>query len=53
VTLVEIGGNKIVVSGNRLIDGVASDDERKDDIMHCVVSQAFGHEPVLTEPPEG
>ena len=53
VTLVEIGGNKIVVSGNRLIDGLASDEQRKDDIMHRVTSGGFGHEPVLTEPPEG
>jgi urease len=42
VTLVEIGGKKRVVSGNRLTDGVASP-ERIPEIMKRVEEQGFKH----------
>ena len=51
VTLVEIGGNKRVVTGNRLTDGIASED-RTDEIMERVVSGGFKHAEAA-EVPEG
>jgi urease beta subunit/urease gamma subunit len=51
VTLAEIGGNKFVLSGNRLTGGVASDD-RADEIMARVEEQGFKHAPAA-EVPEG
>jgi urease len=42
VTLVDIGGNRRVVSGNRLTNGVASED-RVDEIMKRVLEQGFRH----------
>jgi len=42
VTLVEIGGNKRVVMGNRLTDGIASAD-RTDEIMARVAAGNFKH----------
>jgi urease len=48
---VEIGGNKRVVSGNRLTDGVASDD-RTEEIMERVKSRGFKHAEAA-EVPEG
>jgi len=43
VTLVEIAGNRRVVSGNRLVDGVASP-ERLPEVMERVVARGFGHQ---------
>lgn len=51
VTLVEIGGTKRVVSGNRLTDGIASD-ERADEIMARVAAGNFKHA-TAAEVPEG
>eukprot|EP00980_Cylindrotheca_fusiformis_P030842 scaffold25507_cov162-Cylindrotheca_fusiformis.AAC.3 len=51
VTLVEIGGNKRVVSGNLLTDGVASDD-RTEEIMERVKAGGFKHAEAA-EVPEG
>jgi len=49
VTLVEIGGTKRVVTGNRLTDGVASPD-RHDEIMKRVLEGEFKHAPAATVP---
>eukprot|EP00434_Breviolum_minutum_P036577 symbB.v1.2.032410.t2/scaffold3891.1/size48789/2 len=43
VTLVEIAGKKRVVSGNRLVDGVASP-ERLPEVMSRVQQGGFGHQ---------
>jgi urease len=51
VTLVEIGGSKNVVTGNRLTDGVASPD-RYDEIMKRVLDGGFKHVTAM-EVPEG
>jgi urease len=51
VTLVEIGGSKRVVTGNRLTDGVASED-RADEIMKRVEDGGFLHSEAA-EVPEG
>jgi urease len=51
VTLVEIGGKKRVVTGNRLTDGVASED-RTEEIMERVKSRGFKHAEAA-EVPEG
>lgn len=51
VTLVEIGGTKRVVSGNRLTDGIASED-RVPEIMQRVTSGGFLHA-TAAEVPEG
>ena len=51
ITLVDIGGTKRVVSGNRLTDGIASED-RIDEIMKRVEDQGFLHEEA-SEVPEG
>lgn len=51
VTLVEIGGKKRVVTGNRLTDGVASED-RIDEIMERVKKGGFKHAEAA-EVPEG
>lgn len=45
VTLVEIAGKKRVVSGNRLVDGVASP-ERLPEVMSRVQQGGFGHQAV-------
>lgn len=42
VTLVDISGKRRVVSGNRLVDGVASP-ERLDEVMKRVEARNFGH----------
>jgi len=42
VTLVEIAGARRVVSGNRLVDGVASE-ERLPEVMQRVKDRGFGH----------
>jgi len=42
ITLVEIGGKKRVITGNRLTDGVASED-RYDEIMKRVADGNFAH----------
>jgi urease len=47
VTLVEIAGAKRVVSGNRLVDGVASP-ERLSEVMGRVAAGGFGHAPSPT-----
>ena len=49
ITLVEIGGTKHVVSGNRLTDGIAIPD-RYDTIMERVISQGFRHADAATVP---
>ena len=49
VTLVDIAGAKNVVSGNRLINGVASP-ERLEETMARVVERGFGHAPAATPP---
>lgn len=49
VTLVEIGGAKNVVSGNRLTDGVA-DSSRTAEIMDRVKTGGFGHEKAVNVP---
>lgn len=51
ITLVEIGGAKRVVTGNRLTDGVASAD-RTDEIMGRVKAGGFKHA-AAAEVPEG
>eukprot|EP00435_Cladocopium_sp_Y103_P008825 s3472_g2.t1 len=51
VTLVEIAGKKRVVSGNRLVDGVASP-ERLPEVMSRVQQGGFGHQAV-SEAAEG
>lgn len=51
VTLVEIGGKKRVVTGNRLTDGIASED-RVDEIMARVAAGNFKHA-TAAEVPEG
>ncbi len=51
VTLVEIGGGKRVISGNRLTDGVASED-RVTEIMERVTAGGFLHA-AAAEVPEG
>jgi urease len=52
VTLVDLGGLRRVVSGNRLTDGVASSD-RVGEIMSRVQSRGFRHAPLATPAPEG
>jgi urease len=52
VTLVEIAGNKRVVSGNRLVNGVASDD-RLDEVMARVLERGFGNAAAASPPPAG
>ena len=52
VTLVEIAGNKRVVSGNRLTDGVAAP-ERLEEVMTRVRDGGFGHAPAAAPPPTG
>lgn len=52
VTLVEIAGEKRVVSGNKLVDGVASD-ERKAEVMERVAAGGFGDAPLGAPAPEG
>lgn len=47
VTLVEIAGKKRVVSGNRLVDGVASTD-RLPEVLKRVEEGGFGHQAVET-----
>jgi urease len=49
VTLVELAGNKVVQSGNRLTGGVASP-ERVDEIMQRVQEGGFLHEPQANIP---
>eukprot|EP00913_Durusdinium_trenchii_P022448 g21085.t2 len=49
VSLVEIAGKKRVVSGNRLVDGVASAD-RLPEVMARVESGGFGHQAVSEAP---
>ena len=51
VTLVDIGGSKNVVTGNRLTDGIASED-RYDEIMDRVKQGGFKHAEAA-EVPEG
>jgi urease len=51
VTLVEIGGTKNVVTGNRLTDGPATED-RYDEIMRRVEEGGFKHVTAM-EVPEG
>jgi urease len=52
VTLVEIGGSKRVVSGNRLTDGIVTgSDEQHDAIMERVVAGGFQHKPADTVTP--
>lgn len=46
VTLVDIGGSKIVISGNRLHEGGTNEDE----IMARVKAQGFGHATALEVP---
>jgi urease len=50
VTLVDLGGGKRVISGNRLTDGVASSD-RQAEIMNRVTQLGFGHVPSTSYPP--
>lgn len=52
ITLTEIAGAKRVLSGNRLVDGVASN-ERMDEVMKRVLERGFGHAPSPTPPPAG
>ena len=52
VTLVEIAGGKNVVSGNRLINGVASP-ERLAETMARVADRGFGNAPAASPPPPG
>ena len=52
ITLTEIAGNKIVVSGNRLVNGPASE-ARLDEVMARVLERGFGHTPAASPPPAG
>lgn len=52
ITLVAIGGAKVVVSGNRLVDGAASP-ERLGEVMERVTSRGFLHAPSGTPPAAG
>jgi len=52
ITLVEIAGNMRVVSGNKLVNGVASD-ARLDETMARVIERGFGHSPSASPPPAG
>ena len=52
VTLVDIAGARRVVTGNRLTDGVASE-ERHGEIMARVEAGGFGHAASPEPPPEG
>merc|ERR1719181_1405175 len=49
VTLVEIAGNKRVVSGNRLVDGLATP-ERLPEVMKRVEAGGFGDKPTDPAP---
>eukprot|EP01062_Namystynia_karyoxenos_P055740 TRINITY_DN46796_c0_g1_i1.p1 TRINITY_DN46796_c0_g1~~TRINITY_DN46796_c0_g1_i1.p1 ORF type:complete len:896 (+),score=283.94 TRINITY_DN46796_c0_g1_i1:66-2690(+) len=44
VTLVEIAGERVVVSGNRLVDGPAAP-ERLPEVMQRVTERGFAHQP--------
>ena len=52
VTLVEIAGNKRVLSGNRLVNGYATE-ARKEEVMGRVVAGGFGHSPSASPPAAG
>ena len=52
ITLAEIAGSKTVLSGNRLVDGVASE-ARMDEVMKRVLERGFGHAPSASPPPAG
>jgi len=49
ITLTEIAGNKRVLSGNRLVDGYATE-ARKEEVMARVVAGGFGHVPATPAP---
>lgn len=49
ITLVDIAGEKRVLSGNRLVDGVASP-ERLPEVMGRVVERGFGNQEVAAAP---
>jgi len=52
VTLVAVGGNKVVVSGNKLVDGPATP-ERLPEVMERVAARGFGHAPSASPPRAG
>ena len=52
VTLVDIGGHRRVVSGNKLVDGIASPD-RLDQVMDRVTSRGFKHTKSASPPAKG
>jgi len=52
VTLVDIAGNRRVVSGNRLVDGPATP-ERLSEVMQRVKAGGFGDAPVGSKAPAG
>lgn len=52
VTLVDIAGEKRVLSGNRLVDGYATP-ARKEEVMSRVVAGGFGHAPSASPPAAG
>ena len=52
ITLVEIAGNKNVVSGNRLVDGPATP-ERLPEVMERVRAGGFSHAPSASPPAAG
>lgn len=52
ITLVAIGGKKVVISGNRLVDGAVSAG-RLDEVMDRVTSRGFLHAPSESPPAAG
>lgn len=52
ITLVAIGGKKVVISGNRLVDGAASP-ERLAEVMDRVIDRGFLHAPSESPPAAG
>jgi len=52
VTLAEIAGNKVVVSGNMLVNGPATP-ERFAEVMGRVTAGGFGNVPAASPPPAG